>query len=113
MLRAIVGLLDNSVHIDSFVPWPDAYTASNKRARNRSSHTRQDSLCTYTVEDFEFLDILVHIYVHIMTIHKHNNDSTHCECTVKQESLAGGQFGKIGESSMIHQTKTIQINTYY
>ena len=83
MLHAIVGLLDNSAHIDSFVSWPDTHTASNKHARNRSGHTRQDSLCTYTVEDFKFLDTLVHIYVCVMTIHRHKtiiyNDSTHCE----------------------------------
>ena len=32
--------------------------------------------------------------------------------TVKRESLAGGKFGEFGESSVIHQTKTIHISTY-
>ena len=32
--------------------------------------------------------------------------------TVQQESLAGGKFGECGESSVIRQTKTIQISTY-
>ena len=32
--------------------------------------------------------------------------------TVLQENLVGGKFSEIGESSLIHQTKTIQISTY-
>ena len=113
MLHAIVDLLDNSVHIDSFVPWPDAYTASNKRDRNRSGHTRQDSLCTYyTVEDFEFLDILVHIYVHMMIVHKYK---TIIMTVLIVSVLYSGKVWREDSlaKSMIRQTKTIQINTYY
>ena len=30
---------------------------------------RLDSLCTYTVENLEFLDTPVHIHVHMVTMH--------------------------------------------
>ena len=55
------------------VPWPGAYTASNKIpcARKGSSHMRLDSLCTYTAENFEFLDTPVHIHVHVVTMHEY------------------------------------------
>ena len=32
--------------------------------------------------------------------------------TVWRETLAGGNVGEFGESSVIHQTKTIQISIY-
>ena len=32
--------------------------------------------------------------------------------TVQRESLVEGKFGEFGESSVIHQTKIIQISTY-
>ena len=33
-------------------------------------------------EDFEFLDTLVHIHMHMVTAHSQDyNDGTYCECT--------------------------------
>ena len=45
-------------------------------ARKGFGHTRLDSLCTYTAEDFEFLDTPVHIHVHVVTIHKYKTIMT-------------------------------------
>ena len=50
--------------------------------RKGSGHTRLDSLCKHTAEDFEFLDTAA--YVDVMTIYhariQNYNDSAHCEC---------------------------------
>ena len=46
------------------------------------------------------MPIVIHLYLNL------NKN------TVQQESLAGQKFGKFGESSVILQTKTIQINSY-
>ena len=81
MVHAIVGLLDNSAHIDIVMwhtqpqqlAWPDAYIASNKHpAPDKGlANMRLDSLCTYTMEDPEFLDTPIHIHVHVTTMQKY------------------------------------------
>ena len=56
------------------MPWPGAYTASDKRPsleKGPPGHTRLDSLCKYTAENLEFLDTPVHIHVHVVTMHEY------------------------------------------
>ena len=53
-------------------------------ARKGSSHTRLDSLCTYTVENLEFLGTPVHIHVHMMTMHKYKTIMTELIASVQQ-----------------------------
>ena len=100
MLYAIVGLLDNSTHIDSYVAytmniciynheewlgWVLKLQAIMLSARKGFSHIRLGSLCKYTAEDLEFLDTPVHI--HVVTMHKYKTEDcnddlyTHCKCT--------------------------------
>ena len=45
---------------------------------------RLASLCTYTVENLEFLDVPVHIHIHMHGDHaqiQDYNDGTHYKCT--------------------------------
>ena len=47
--------------------------------------------------------------IHFIFLQKAYND---VHIPVWRERLVGGKFGEFGESSMIHQIKTIQISTY-
>ena len=56
------------------MPWPVAYTASDKRpAVEKGPVIRDQILCAhiYTAENLEFLDTPVHIHIHVVTMHEY------------------------------------------
>ena len=84
MLHAIVDLLDNSTyHTDSCMAYIGSWRVAQQAlilqvtcARKGFGHARLDSLCIYTVEHSEFLDIPIHIHVHVVTMHKYKTIMT-------------------------------------
>ena len=78
MLHAIMGLLDNSPHISSYVSWWVAwlgiYISSDKFPALEIGLAIWDKILRAhiaTAEDLEFLDTPVHIHVHVVTMYKY------------------------------------------
>ena len=53
------------------VTMPLRYHVTQYCSRKSFGYTRLDSLCTYTLENLEFLDTPVHIHVHMATTHEY------------------------------------------
>ena len=67
--------------------WPGAHTASDKCPDAQKQvwlYETRFSLWTYTVEDLEFLDIPVHVHMHVVTMHEYKTIMTVLFTSVRQ-----------------------------
>ena len=78
--------------------------------------TDQFLLPTYFLQQLKLyasMHVRTYIYIHTYTyMHAYMLGMKQYYNTVWRETLAGGNIGKFGESSVICQTKTIQISSY-